>query len=110
MQLLACLLLPALACGALYAALHPAALSLSVAAGMAALYALLLAATRTFLLEQQYNVRPLFMQLLKRCTLTGMHAGPPLARACTGKVSCMLLCTDGAADPGTAFARHRRAW
>jgi hypothetical protein len=56
-QLLACLLLPALACGVLYAALRPAALSFSVAAGMAALYALLLAATRTYFLEQQYNVR-----------------------------------------------------
>ena len=57
LQLLACLVLPALVCAAVYALLRPVSVSIAFAAGMAALYAALLSATRLFLLEQQYTVR-----------------------------------------------------
>lgn len=52
-----CLVLPALLCASLYAALRPAGLSLLVAGGMAALYAWLVAALRAAFLEHEYKVR-----------------------------------------------------
>lgn len=56
-QLIACLVLPALVCAAVYVLSRPASISIAFAAGMAGLYAALLSATRLFLLEQQYTVR-----------------------------------------------------
>ncbi|CAL8467707.1 g7245 [Coccomyxa elongata] len=54
-QVVFCLLLPAVVCAGLYAALKPASLSLIVAGSMAALYAWLVAALRAAFLEQRYQ-------------------------------------------------------
>lgn len=56
MQVVCCLVLPALVCATLYAALRPASFSLVVAGAAAALYASLVTALRTAFLEQQYKV------------------------------------------------------